>query len=82
MRNIQIYAARIVDTLRAYKPEARREKLLDLLNSEGLHTSLPILYGYDSNQRFFWFRNDPRGEMIRLPLHKVKVWPAAAPPGD
>jgi len=82
MKNVQIFATRILDTLTAYKPAVRREKFLALLNSEGLDTSRPILYGYDSSMRFFWFRNDTRGELIDLPLHKVKVWPEGTPPRD
>lgn len=82
MRNVLIYAARIESTLEAYKPDARREQFLLLLESEGLDASRPILYGYDSAQRFFWFRNDPRGEPINLPLHKVKVWPEGTTPND
>ena len=82
MQNVLIYATRIESTLDAYKPNVRREKLLALLESEGLDARRPILYGYDSAQRFFWFRNDPRGELIDLPLHKVKVWPEGTTPND
>ena len=82
MQNVRIYATRIENTLDAYKPKVRPEILRTLLGSEGLDANLPILYGYDAAQQFFWFRNDPRGELIELPLHKVKVWPEGTPPRD
>jgi hypothetical protein len=48
-----------------------------------LDTASPILYGYDSVRCLFWFRNDAvRGELIRLPLQKVKVWPEGPPPKE
>ena len=82
MHNVRFYVTRIENTLDAYKPKVRREILRTLLKTEGLDASQPILYGYDAAQRFFWFRNDPRGELIDLPLHKVRVWPEGTPPRD
>jgi hypothetical protein len=77
MKNVQIYADRIAGTIDRYadQPKNQMKQFLHLLNDEGLDTSQPILYGYDAVQRIFWFRNDVRGEIVTLPLHKVKVWP-------
>lgn len=77
MKNVQIYADRIAETLDRQDSQPQK-RFLHLLNDEGLDTSQPILYGYDAVRRIFWFRNDARGEMISLPLHKVKVWPEHA----
>lgn len=83
MRNVQIYAERIDGAIlrHAAQPQSQMKQLLHLLNGEGLDTRQPILYGYDAVRRFFWFRNDVRGEIINLPLHKVKVWPEHPPTG-
>jgi hypothetical protein len=83
MRSAQIYAERIEGIFGAFKPRAHWGKFLALLGDEGLDTASPILYGYDSVRCLFWFRNDAvRGELIRLPLQKVKVWPEGPPPKE
>ena len=81
MKNVQLYADHIagVVTRHAAQPQTQMKQFLRLLDAEGLDTSRPILYGYDSVRRFFWFRNDVRGELISLPLHEAKVWPEQAP---
>ena len=81
MKNIHLYADHIDRTIIRYatQPQDQMKRFLRLLDAEGLDTSRPILYGYDSVRRFFWFRNDVRGELISLPLHEAKVWPEQVP---
>ena len=77
MKNVQIYADRIAGAIDRYAnhPQDQMKQFLRLLDDEGLDTSQPILYGYEAVRRIFWFRNDVRGEIISLPLHKANVWP-------
>ncbi len=80
MKNVTIYADRIAEAIgrHATQPQTEMKNLFLLLQAEGLDTNRQILYGYDATRNLFWFRNDTRGEMINLPLHKVKVWPEAS----
>lgn len=81
MKNVHLHEHHIEQTiaLAAGRPQEQMKQFLNLLTTEQLDTSRPILYGYDSVRRIFWFRNDARGEIIALPLQRVRVWPEGQP---
>ena len=38
-----------------------------------------VLYGFDASASSFWFRNDPRGAALQLPLRRAEEWPPPPP---